>query len=405
MKKITVLILLLGSLWGESYTYLTWQKHNIHNHIVIHFFSPQKRFSSLFVDYNSGEKQQRKTFSESHIAFTDSVYIKSTSGKSIPRVKKKYLYVYHALLENLNPGSEYKFTIRDDSVNFLRSQQKFFVPPLHKLRIIAGGDMGYRSKDLVSILQYAAAKNPHLALIGGDIAYANGKKQNLKRWISWFSYWQENMITSSGHLIPMILAIGNHEVHNLLIFKQAPFYFGFFHQGGKPYFTRKLGQNTQLIVLDTDHIYSYSSQRNWLKKQLQKYQKSKFKIAMYHVPMYPAHREFNNSDSITARQLWLPLFDRYSLDLGLEHHDHVFKRTKRLKNNQVVKTGGTIYLGDGSFGRSPRSVTKHYYIEKASKTKHFWFLEINTNKIFIQAIDDAGKILDEFSLYEKRKNQ
>ena len=406
MKKFAATIILLLCIHAENYTYLTWEQHDIHNHITIHFFSPEKRFSSLFTHYSSQKQQRVQPFLESRIAFIDHVYVRSTpGGGSVAKVKKKYLYIYHATLQNLRAGTEYKFSIRDDSEKFVSKAQKFRTPPKEKIRLIAGGDMGYASRELVPILRQAAAKAPDVALIGGDIAYANGKKKNLHRWLSWFKHWQENMVSKEGHLVPMILAIGNHEVSRALFTKQAPFYFGFFFQGGKPYFTRQLGAHTALIVLDSDHIYSYSSQREWLQQQLQKYNHSTFKIAMYHVPLYPAHRDFDNSDSVVARQLWLPLFDQYNIDLGLEHHDHVFKRSKRLKNNRVVQDGGTIYLGDGSFGRSPRSVEKRYYIEKALKAKHFWFLEIDAAKIFIQAIDDMGKTLDQFTLNKKGKNQ
>lgn len=406
MKKFAVTIVLFLCIHAENYTYLTWEQHDIHNHITVHFFSPEARFTSLSVHYSSQKQQHVQPFLESRITFIDSVYVRSTTGGgSVPKVKKRYQYVYHTTLQNLSAGNEYTFSIRDHHKKFVGKTQKFRTPPKEKIRVIAGGDMGYASREIVPILQQAAAKAPDVVLIGGDIAYANGKKKNLHRWFSWFKHWQENMVSKEGYLVPMILAIGNHEVSHVLFGKQAPFYFGFFFQGGKPYFTRKLGEHTMLVVLDSDHIYSYSSQRKWLKDKLEEYNYSTFKIAMYHVPLYPAHRDFNNSDSITARQLWLPLFDEYNLDLGLEHHDHVFKRSKRLKGNRVVQDGGTIYLGDGSFGRSPRSVEKRYYIEKALKAKHFWFLEIDAEKIFIQAIDDTGKTLDQFTLNKKGKNQ
>ncbi|BBM81790.1 metallophosphoesterase [Candidatus Uabimicrobium amorphum] len=405
MKKFAVVVVLFLCIHAENYTYLTWEQHDIHNHITVHFFSPNKRFPSLLVNYSSDKQQGTQPFVETGIPFIDNVYVRSTVGGSVTKVKNKYQYVYHTTLHNLRAGCEYTFRLHDHSKNFEGKTKKFRTPPLQKIRLIAGGDMGYADTEIVPILQQAAAKAPDVALIGGDIAYANGEKKNLPRWISWFKHWQDNMVSKEGHLIPMILAIGNHEVDRVLLWKQAPFYFGFFFQGGKPYFTRKIGKHATLIVLDTDHIYSYSSQRRWLKKQLQKYNNSTFKIAMYHVPLYPAHRDFDNSDSVTARQLWLPLFDQYNLDIGLEHHDHVFKRSKRLKNNRVVQQGGTIYLGDGSFGRRPRSVEKRYYIEKALQAKHFWFLEIDTNRIFIQAVDDNGKTLDQFTLDKKGENQ
>lgn len=53
------------------------------------------------------------------------------------------------------------------------------------------------------------------------------------------------------------------------------------------------------------------------------------------------------------RQSWVPVFDKYHMTLGLEHHIHTFKRTHKLRNQEVVSdpdAPGTIYLGDGNLG-------------------------------------------------------
>lgn len=43
----------------------------------------------------------------------------------------------------------------------------------------------------------------------------------------------------------------------------------------------------------------------------------------------------------------LPIIDRYHVDLVFENHVHSFKRTKMLKNGNIVQEKGTIFLGDG----------------------------------------------------------
>jgi hypothetical protein len=48
------------------------------------------------------------------------------------------------------------------------------------------------------------------------------------------------------------------------------------------------------------------------------------------------------------------IFDKYNVDLGLENHDHAYKRSKLIKNRQIVDSGGTLYIGDGSMGVESR---------------------------------------------------
>ena len=69
-----------------------------------------------------------------------------------------------------------------------------------------------------------------------------------------------------------------------------------------------------------------------------------------------------------GREHWLPLFDEYGVTAAFEHHWHVMKVTKPLRNNEVslffldldgwtrlmtakqVHEGGTVYFGDGGWG-------------------------------------------------------
>lgn len=36
-----------------------------------------------------------------------------------------------------------------------------------------------------------------------------------------------------------------------------------------------------------------------------------YKFAMYHVPMYPARRQYSNANSAAVRREWEPIFDKY----------------------------------------------------------------------------------------------
>ena len=57
----------------------------------------------------------------------------------------------------------------------------------------------------------AAELNPWFALLGGDLAYANGNSNEVGKWDDWLESWMLNCIRRrDGGLIPMVVAIGGH---------------------------------------------------------------------------------------------------------------------------------------------------------------------------------------------------
>ena len=55
-----------------------------------------------------------------------------------------------------------------------------------------------------------ASRSPDFALLGGDLAYANG--QDWKRWLDWIEEYADHARIADGLSIPFVVAIGNHEV-------------------------------------------------------------------------------------------------------------------------------------------------------------------------------------------------
>ncbi|MFT5108850.1 MAG: hypothetical protein ACI8XO_003711 [Verrucomicrobiales bacterium] len=55
----------------------------------------------------------------------------------------------------------------------------------------------------------AGEENPLFALLGGELAYA--KATAASKWYDWVSSWCKKAVTPCGFMIPMIVAIGNHE--------------------------------------------------------------------------------------------------------------------------------------------------------------------------------------------------
>lgn len=303
-------------------------------------------------------------------------------------------------LTQLTPGKTYYFIAGDPEHGFT-AERKFRTVPAgaQELRFIVGGDMGIGAA-VARLLQQAAKLSPAFGLVGGDVAYANGMLTNYGRWDAWLDHWQTNMITPDGLTIPMVLAIGNHEIRRgatTLSPTNAPFFFGYFAQERqRSYRVITFGKNLALFVLDTGHAAAHEGeQAAWLDAQLAAHARVPYRMAAYHVPLYPSNRAYDGAGSVKGREVWGPIFDRHHLTTAFEHHDHTFKRTRLLRNNQP-DPNGTLYLGDGCFGMPPRAVDKElrWYQVKAASLQHFWCVDVSRRRVEYRAYDPEGNVFD-----------
>lgn len=231
-------------------------------------------------------------------------------------------------------------------------------------RFVNGGDMGV-SDATTKLSRIAASLNPHFAIIGGDIAYANAMETCYRRWDEWFDAWEQNMVTTEGNYVPMITAIGNHESGGHMPYidpASIPFYFRYFalanSEGqdiaeasgfstkGLAYKAYYIGENTMFVGLDSDMATRVAGeQTEWLEDTLQDFwnthhqsarEASNYTVramAFYHQPMWPSDKE---SGGITGmlQDNWGSVFAKYNVSVALEHHSHRYGRTV-MRDKQV----------------------------------------------------------------------
>ena len=248
-------------------------------------------------------------------------------------------------------------------------------------------------------LQHSAKLSPAFGVVGGDIAYANDALTNFAKWDAWLDHWETNMVTPAGYTIPMVLAIGNHEVRGGTASSptNAQFYLRYFAQNGeRSYYTRTFGKNVAMFLLDSGHLSPHGGeQATWLDAALWSHREVPYKFAVYHVPLYPSVRAYDGGGSVAGRKAWLPLFDQHQLTTAFEHHDHAFKRTPLLRENKS-DPHGTLYLGDGCWGMGARKIDAalRWYEAKAASLQHFWCVDVNRRKVEYRAVDKTGQVFD-----------
>lgn len=352
--------------------------------------------TTMTVNFQTAEKPEKAAVTyavgRDTDALSEEVGVVSSQIPGLPDGR----YINTAELTGLQPGAEYTFKI---AINESLSDAYVFktIPDTDApLRFAIGGDT-LATHIFDQLLEQVAAKAPCFLVVGGDLAYANGNFEEIGRWESWWEMWHKHDISPEGHLIPLVMAIGNHETNKLVGSHEvrAPFYYGFFPQGGSAFFARQFGANLGMIILDSGHLQAHHTQNEFLEEHLKAFSHLPFRTAVYHVPLYPSHRDYEGGASVAGRTHWLPLFDAYSLSVGFENHDHTFKRTKLLRNNEV-NPEGTLYVGDGNAGVMPRTVNEDlWYMERVGRESHFWIVDVSAEQMHLSALDRMGNIFDQ----------
>lgn len=325
-------------------------------------------------------------------------YLAQTDGESfrIPGLEDRW--IHRVQLTGLEPGGAVHLCAGDPRLGISREYRvRTIAHDDRPLRFVTGGDMG-PGAETRALLRQAARTAPDLALVGGDVAYANGRLENVDLWDTWLTYWTEEMVRPDGFAIPLVLAIGNHEVDGGFgrTPDRAPFFFGFFGQDEGSYFARRFGSNLVFFVLDSGHVARHGGMQSfWLSWALKRHEAVPHKAAIYHVPLYPSHRAFAGEYSRRGREHWAPLFDRYDLSVAFENHDHTWKRSRPLRGNRVAEDG-VLYLGDGCWGRPPRAVLwqGRWYLDRQATVTHFWMVDVAAGGMVYRAIDRRGRVFD-----------
>ena len=310
--------------------------------------------------------------------------------------------VHVAELTGLTPGTDYRFRFGGHSAEF-----RFRSMPgdaREGIRFVVGGDTmdGFDLFDewYEETLRVVAQQDPMFAVIGGDIAYANGASKEVKRWYRWLSGWKKHMVTSDGRLIPVLATIGNHEVRGQYgqTPEEAPYFYNVFALPGKrSYRVLDFDRYLSLVLLDSGHTQAIDGeQADWLRQTLADRQDVPNLFAVYHVPGYPSVRNFDNDVSATIREHWVPLFERFGVDVAFEHHDHAYKRTHPIRAGKVDPRG-VLYLGDGGWGVMPRRPRDRWYLAKTAAKRHFILVTIDGKTRSFLAIDSTGQVFDQVS--------
>jgi hypothetical protein len=224
---------------------------------------------------------------------------------------------------------------------------------------------------------------PLFNLVNGDLCYANLAEDRVRTWSDWF----ENNSRSARHR-PWMPAAGNHDNESgngPIGYAAYQTYFALPESGsdaevGGLWYSFTAGA-VRVISLNNDdvcyqdggdsyvHGYSGGAQKRWLERELADARHDPrvdwIVVCMHQTATSTAN---NNGADLGIRQDWLPLFDRYRVDLVVCGHEHLYERSHPIRGalptdtqtpitvdtrkDVIDTTKGTVHLIIGGGGTS-----------------------------------------------------
>ena len=263
-------------------------------------------------------------------------------------------------------------------------------------RYVAYGDS--RTSDTIRAKIRAAiqARNPAFLIHTGDFINS-GSSQS--QWDQWFSTMQPLLAWS-----PLMGAIGNHEGHSSKYYEQFAFGNHSPSKSGIPseaYYSFDYA-NTHFIALSTEHSPKINDhQYKWLRNDLiaaAKRPHIKWIVAMGHRPPYTSgpHGSYTS-----ATKAWAHLFESFGVDVTFWGHDHIYERTHRLQQGQIVSRGGVIYIVTGGAGAPLYTAGSSWFTAVSKKAYHFTEVNVSGDQLKIEAREISGAVFDSLTLTRK----
>lgn len=243
---------------------------------------------------------------------------------------------------------------------------------------ILGGDtkaMGEALKAGQFTNRMVAKLRPLFVVFCGDFT----NKVKSKYWKQWLTDWFELTRTADGRLFPVVPVMGNHENDQTVLNK----IFDTPYQGGEmenTFYSLSFGGGFFHLIVLNSMIDPGGEQRQWLAADLKAYRDFVFKLAAYHKPFFPHTKR--KKENLEQYRQWAYLFDAYGLDISLDADSHLSKITYPLRPDSLAgvegfvrdDVNGTMYLGEGSWGASPRKSddTKSWTLRSGSFNQFKW---------------------------------
>ncbi|MDI6819972.1 MAG: metallophosphoesterase family protein [Candidatus Hodarchaeaceae archaeon] len=328
-------------------------------------------------------------------------------------------YIHHVELTGLKPDTVYYFIAGHSSYGW-SEERAFRTAPASRtsFSLVVGGDSRSDTRPTHphpdwpvsrnNTSELMAQRSPSFAVFSGDFLWNGDDQVAPDTWDGWFSAMYQYWVTPEGLMIPIVPAIGNHEI----IYPQptdydpsahAMNYYALFDlPGNERWYALSWGPDLRIIVLDSEILdpnsEAWKEQVDWLGGELEASKDYLWKIVVFHRDMVSARSEVKYMIDNLAF-----LFDRYRVDLVLMSHFHTYERSHpldwtRAPGEVVSLENGVTYVVSGGWGAPLYTGyrPKWFTAFGPEPRYHFVLLDIYENgTLHMRAIDANGDVFDE----------
>ncbi|MCO5237795.1 MAG: metallophosphoesterase family protein [Chitinophagaceae bacterium] len=301
----------------------------------------------------------------------------------------RYINRFTAQLRNLKPGTTYEYQV-SPSTNWTEKYTFSTEAADSSFSFIWTGDT-HHSPTIAKLYNLADQHHPDAAFysIAGDLV-SEGLHRD--QWDDLFDFTKEVISRK-----PLMAVIGNHDTRRGLgawmyreLFsypKNAP---AGVHQEHTYSFEYK---NALFLMIES--TASVDTQKVWIEEQLAK-SNATWKFVMFHFAPYNWDEPYFDIQSV-----WVPVFDKYHVDMVMNGHFHYYMRTRPMKAGEVVPSHkeGTVYVESIGIPTKPKERPDEPYAAVRNFDGDIYqHVKIAGNKLSFTAINADNKVIDAFTI-------
>ncbi|ASB48598.1 purple acid phosphatase family protein [Alkalitalea saponilacus] len=361
----------------------------------------------------TGYVEYVKAFSETNLPKETSTLQANVKPVNFENIEAHY---HQVLIENLEPATSYMIRVGNEEYRSEWFTVQTAPEQFEPFKFLWFGDVQNDIREFAPrIFRQATKMAPDAKILvhSGDLVLSSGDDDT---WGEWFY--------AGGWLfqhIPSLAIAGNSDhfrlqekpVDQRMLFPQWHGVFNFPSNGAKgldnvTFFydypgVRFIGlyTNFESTTKDEREIYIkqdviltddlFAEQTKWLEETL-KTNNQPWLIVVMHHPVFTAREDRDNE---LLQEHWLPLFEKYGVDLVLQGHDHVYARGI----NPESQGGGLfpVYVTSFAGGKSRPVDFSNGWITLAHEHQSmFQVVEVEESKINFEAFDALGNLMDAF---------
>ncbi|WP_094605803.1 hypothetical protein SPSIL_005420 [Sporomusa silvacetica DSM 10669] len=327
---------------------------------------------------------------------------------------KTMTYIYTTVLDDLTTGAQYQYRVGYGDKRSVWHDLNTNDGGAFKALIFPDSQSNDYS-DWKNLAQFARKENPDAAFFVnmGDLV-DNGEDHT--QWRAWFG-----ALNGIIDTIPVVPILGNHETYTLdwkVRMPEAYLHLFSLPENGdaerrNQFYSFDYG-SVHFIVLNTqfDEMEEFqpgllAAEKEWFVNDIMQTRK-KWKIVLMHkdVLTYEIRNRSDRQAGISdIGKEWMPLFDKYGIDVVLTAHLHTYRRRDRVYNFQP-DTRGPLYIVTGVAGnvRYPNLWVNHPFdkaVAPQPETNNYMTLEVSANILKLASFLSSGEQIDQVEIAKK----